>query len=250
MARIWFTAILLLLCGGVHCDEGPQAKLGDERIVMQTSMGEIELGFYVDAAPLTSKHMLECFKMGLFDSNHVFRVDKGFVAQVADAGNGRRAHMNPMQQRVAAKRVKGEFSKTIKHVRGVLSMGRWDDPDSATHSFSMMLGTMPHMDGVYAPFGEVTAGLSVLSNMETVETTKSGIFVMPKNRIEILSTYIYSATATPSPKPSLVISQTFHPRPSSNDSPIGMSYLFFGVVIGFALGFLLQKRAHVKERSV
>ena len=240
-----------LSCGEEEVHQ-PQAKFGDERVVMQTTMGEIELAFYVETAPITSKHMLYCFRMGLFDSNHVFRVDKGFVAQIADAGNGRRARMNPVQQRVAAKMIKGEFPKEIKHVRGVLSMGRWDDPNSATHSFSMMLGTMPHMDGVYAPFGEVTKGLPVLTNMETVETTKNGIFVMPKERIEILSTYIYSVSpSTPSPSPTSVSTQPSQiSKPQGHETRISFSVLLFGVVVGCTLGLLLQKKEAVKDRSV
>ncbi|MQL88651.1 hypothetical protein Taro_021216 [Colocasia esculenta] len=55
--------------------------------------------------------------------NHVFRVDKGFVAQVADVVGGRSAPMNEEQRTEAEKTVVGEFSN-VKHVRGVLSMGR------------------------------------------------------------------------------------------------------------------------------
>lgn len=69
-------------------------------------------------------------------------------------------------------------------------MARWSDPDSATSSFSVMLGTAPHLDGEYAVFGEMVEGEETLRKIEAVETTKSGIFVMPKERIEILSTYV------------------------------------------------------------
>eukprot|EP00754_Rhynchopus_humris_P042695 Rhum_TRINITY_DN2689_c0_g2::Rhum_TRINITY_DN2689_c0_g2_i1::g.7960::m.7960 len=173
---------------------GQPTKLGDECIVMHTEMGNITLGFYVDAAPATSAHMLRCFREGLFDTNNVFRVDKGFVAQVADAYNGRREKMTANQDALASKKVKGEFSKELKHKRGVLSMGRWDDPNSATHSFSMLLGDAPHLDNVYAIFGEVLSGHEVLTQMEKVETKTEGIFVMPKKRIEVVSTEIYSRT--------------------------------------------------------
>lgn len=69
-------------------------------------------------------------------------------------------------------------------------MARWSDPDSATSSFSVLLGTAPHLDGKYAVFGEMVEGEETLRKIEAVETTKSGIFVMPKERIEILSTYV------------------------------------------------------------
>ena len=172
------------------------AVLGDERVVMNiTDFGQIEMGFYPEATPYTAAHMLNCFKMGLFDSNNVFRVDKGFVAQVADALGGRRLPMNETQQALAKQNVKGEFPKmTAKHVRGALSMGKWEAPDSGTHSFSMFLGTHPGLDQKYAIFGKVTKGFEVLDKLETVETKKEGIFVMPKQRIEIFNTWIYKVS--------------------------------------------------------
>lgn len=54
------------------------------------------------------------------------KVDKGFVAQVADVLGGRSAPMNELQRMEAGKTVVGEFSD-VKHVRGILSMGRWSD---------------------------------------------------------------------------------------------------------------------------
>ncbi|KAM0044199.1 putative peptidylprolyl isomerase [Helianthus debilis subsp. tardiflorus] len=57
-------------------------------------------------------------------------MDKGFVAQVADVAGGRTAPLNEEQRKEAEKTIKGEFSD-VKHVRGILSMGRYSDPDSA-----------------------------------------------------------------------------------------------------------------------
>ena len=70
-------------------------------------------------------------------------------------------------------------------------MGRFDDPNSATSSFSMLLGRAKHLDGTYAVFGEVVAGDAVLQALEALPTRREGIFVMPTERIEIRSTYIY-----------------------------------------------------------
>lgn len=83
----------------------------------------------------------------------------------------------------------------MKHVRGILSMGRYDDPNSATSSFSILLGPAPHLDHTYAVFGTMVSGDEVLRAMEEVETKREGIFVMPKERIAILSSYVYSVAA-------------------------------------------------------
>ena len=88
--------------------------------------------------------------------------------------------------RWAQKNVPAEFTP-IRHKRGILSMGRMDDPNSGGSSFSMLLGRAPHLDQQYTVFGEVLAGDDVLAKLEGVETHKQGIFVMPKERITITS---------------------------------------------------------------
>ncbi|GAU32409.1 hypothetical protein TSUD_220990 [Trifolium subterraneum] len=148
---------------------------------MQTNYGDIEFGFYPTVAPKTVDHIFKLVRLGGYNTNHFFRVDKGFVAQVADVANGRSAPMNEEQRREAEKTVVGEFSD-VKHVRGILSMGRYDDPDSGSSSFSMLLGNSPHLDGKYAIFGKVTKGDDTLAKLEQLPTRKEGIFVMVKAR--------------------------------------------------------------------
>jgi cyclophilin family peptidyl-prolyl cis-trans isomerase len=130
---------------------------------------------------------------GLYNSNHIFRVDKGFVAQVADVENGRLfKNMNERQAELARQRVPLEVQPELKHDRaGLLSLARHDDPNSGGSSFSLMLGAAPHLDMNYAIFGEVVSPLDPLRDMEQVETVTEGIFVMPKDRITIHSSYLY-----------------------------------------------------------
>ena len=174
-------AFLTLGVVGVSAQE-----LLEERVVLQTSMGNIELAFFSDVAPITARHILENFKRGNYDTNHFFRVDRGFVAQVAAVDGGRAAPMDPYQLEVARKTVPGEFQMDVKHTRGILSMGRYDDPDSGTSSFSILLGDAPHLDGQYTVFGKIISGDETLRAMETAPTRREGIFVMPKERIEIV----------------------------------------------------------------
>lgn len=166
-------------------------RLRDERIVLQTTLGDVTLALYDDSvAPLTAAHVLALFDAGAYATNHFFRVDKGFVAQIADCAGGRRATMNAEQRALATATVKGEFSTTLRHARGTLSMARWDDVDSAMSSFSIMLGDAAHLDGKYAIFGEMVDGEETLRRMEAVETKKEGMFVMPVERIEVEATYV------------------------------------------------------------
>lgn len=125
-------------------------------------------------------------------------------------------------QEEAEKTVPLEVQQHIKHnKRGSLSMGRLEDPNSGGSSFSILLDSAPHLDMRYTIFGycklrwqclfdcfacrcrvfdkhcalccrEVTAGFDTLTNFETADTVKEGIFVMPKERITITSTYVFS----------------------------------------------------------
>lgn len=174
-----------------------QPKLSDQRMVFQTEYGDLEMAVYPDIAPVTAPHIMELAALGGYNTVSFFRVDKGFVAQVADvAPHTRMVPMNTQQKAVADLRVPLEVTTAVKHdKRGILSMGRMEDPNSGTSSFSVLLGPAPHLDQQYTIFGEVTAGLEMLTKLEGVETFQEGIFVMPKERITILSSYVYSVSA-------------------------------------------------------
>eukprot|EP01025_Chloroclados_australasicus_P020046 TRINITY_DN21081_c0_g1_i1.p1 TRINITY_DN21081_c0_g1~~TRINITY_DN21081_c0_g1_i1.p1 ORF type:complete len:245 (-),score=19.74 TRINITY_DN21081_c0_g1_i1:445-1179(-) len=166
-------------------------KLSRERAVFQTSFGDIEMAFYPEVAPITTEHIINLIRMGCYNSNHFFRVDKGFVAQTQDVASGRLVPLSPVQRKQATKTVPLEVKSGVKHHAGTLSMARMSDPDSGGSSFSILLGDAPHLDMQYAVFGRVLRGMGALRKMEEVETTRSGIFVMPKERINIQSTYLY-----------------------------------------------------------
>ncbi|XP_047176233.1 peptidyl-prolyl cis-trans isomerase CYP23 isoform X2 [Vigna umbellata] len=186
--RFWIKGCTLLAL--ISAISALEPELGSTRVVFQTKYGDIEFGFYPTVAPKTVDHIFKLVRLGGYNTNHFFRVDKGFVAQVADVSNGRSAPMNEDQKRESDKTVVGEFSD-VKHVRGILSMGRYDDPDSGSSSFSILLGDAPHLDGKYAIFGKVTKGDETLTKLEQLPTRKEGIFVMPMERITILSSYYY-----------------------------------------------------------
>lgn len=163
-----------------------------ERLVFQTRFGDIHMAFFPSVAPITVQHIRRLGELGCYTSNHFFRIDKGFVAQTADILGGRTIRLNDVQQAEANKHVPLEVRKDVKHDRrGVLSMARSSDPNSGGSSFSILLGPAPHLDMEYTIFGIVTKGIETLSGMEELETIREGIFVMPKERVEILSTYMY-----------------------------------------------------------
>jgi cyclophilin family peptidyl-prolyl cis-trans isomerase len=192
------TAALALLLAALVATAAPPAaaaappRLSAARLVLQLEQGSLHLAFYDDVAPVSAAHILRLGELGAYNTNHFFRVDKGFVAQVADVGGGRAAPLDAAQRAEEDKRVPLEVVKGVQHDRrGLLSMARHDDPESGGSSFSVMLGPAPHLDMTYSIFGEVTEGLEVLEALEALPTRKEGIFVMPLQRIAILSTYVY-----------------------------------------------------------
>ncbi len=81
-------ALLLMALLAVAGSAAGEPELSDERLVLQTSLGDIELAFFPQVAPVTVAHMLELGRLGAFTTNHFFRVDRGFVAQARGCGCG------------------------------------------------------------------------------------------------------------------------------------------------------------------
>lgn len=118
--------------------------------------GTIELELYEDAAPITVAHFCELAQAGFYDGLTFHRVMEGFMIQGGAA---------PVTERI-----KGEFSKNgvdnpISHVRGVISMARGNDYDSASSQFFITVADSTFLDGNYAAFGRVTEGMDVVDRI-------------------------------------------------------------------------------------
>ena len=165
--------------------------LSDDFVALHLEgFGNVTLGFYPNAAPRTVAHLLKLFRLGCYNTNQVFRVDKGFVAQVSQVEAA--STLSPLSaecEAEGAKTLPAEFTP-LPHKRGVLSLARHDDPDSGTSSFFIVLGRAAHLDKQYAVFGEVVEGEDVLARLEEVEVAKEGIFVKPTERVTISSAEI------------------------------------------------------------
>ena len=117
-------------------------------VTLQTTLGPIRIEMEPDWAPNHVRNFLKLVSTGWYDGTAFHRLVKGFVpagwhAQYADWR--RRAPRRPL-----GARHQGRVPADIKHVRGIVSMARTDDPDSATTSFFLMLGDAPSLDGQYS----------------------------------------------------------------------------------------------------
>ena len=125
---------------------------------------------YPDIAPITVENFKKLADEKFYDGLTFHRIIKGFMIQGGDpegTGMGGPGYT-----------IKGEFASNgvqndLKHTRGVLSMARTMDPDSAGSQFFIMHQDAPHLDGEYAAFGKITEGLDVLDRIASVKTNWS-----------------------------------------------------------------------------
>ncbi len=154
-------------------------------IIIKTSAGTIKAELYPEIAPITVENFQNLISEGFYDGLTFHRVIEGFMIQGGDPlGNGTGG---------SDKKIKGEFSSNgvkndIKHERGVLSMARSTNKNSASSQFFIMHEDAPHLDGQYAAFGKVTEGMDVVDKIakETKVEDDNGT-VLAKNQPKIIS---------------------------------------------------------------
>jgi peptidyl-prolyl cis-trans isomerase B (cyclophilin B) len=136
-------------------------------IIEMENGAKIELELYPEAAPETCKNFEKLVREGFYDGLTFHRVIKGFMIQGGDPlGNGMGG---------SEKNIKGEFSANghnnpIKHERGVISMARAFNPNSASSQFFIMHEDAPHLDGQYAAFGKVISGMEAVDEIADIPT--------------------------------------------------------------------------------
>jgi peptidyl-prolyl cis-trans isomerase B (cyclophilin B) len=108
---------------------------------------------YADIAPNTVKNFVGLVESGFYDGTEFHRVIPGFMIQGGAGAAGREAAS------ITGEFTENGFRNDLAHDRGVLSMARTNDPDSASSQFFIMVAKSPHLDGKYAAFGKVIEGM-------------------------------------------------------------------------------------------
>ena len=154
---------LVLMCG---CAGGTSMTKNPKVTIEMDSGAKIVLELYPAKAPETVKNFVELVKKGFYDGLTFHRVISGFMIQGGDpqgtGGGG------------SGKTIKGEFTENgfaqndLKHVRGVISMARTNDPNSATSQFFLMHKDSSFLDGKYAAFGMITSGIEEVDRIANV----------------------------------------------------------------------------------
>ena len=153
-------------------------ELSAYRAVLETSAGPITIELMPEKAPMHVRQFLRLAQAGVYDGMAFHRVAPGFVIQTGALAS--RSTPLSEKQRKLVHAMAPEFNDT-KHVKGIVSMARGDDPASATTSFFICTAEAPALDGQYTAFGRVVDGMAAVEAIEAAPRDGE----TPKTRIEL-----------------------------------------------------------------
>ena len=133
-------------------------KMAGQCVTLETELGAIEIALMPEIAPESVRNFLNLSATGAYDTTTFSRTVKGFVIQGGNLSTSEK--WNAELARRMTRKLPDEPG-IVKHVRGIVSMARSDEPNSATTHFFILVGDGPHLDSKFAAFGTVTKGIEV-----------------------------------------------------------------------------------------
>jgi len=144
---------------GEPFDGATVEKMAGQCVTLETELGPIEISMMPENAPEATRNFLNLAATGAYDTTTFSRVLKGFVIQ------GGNLQTSEKWSEALAKRMGRRLPDEpglVKHVRGIVSMARTEEPNSATTHFFILVGPAPHLDSKFAAFGTVTKGMELV----------------------------------------------------------------------------------------
>ncbi|HLS90062.1 MAG TPA: peptidylprolyl isomerase [Limnochordia bacterium] len=146
------------------------------------SGNKIVIELYPDIAPNTVRNFIHLARSGFYDGTIFHRVVPGFVIQGGDPlGTGTGGPGYSIRGEFAA----NGFPNDLKHTRGVVSMARTQDPNSAGSQFFIMVADAPHLDGHYAAFGRVVEGMEEVDRIVAVPRDMRDRPLVPQRIVKV-----------------------------------------------------------------
>jgi cyclophilin family peptidyl-prolyl cis-trans isomerase len=170
----------------------------DKVAELHTTAGEIDIRFFPDVAPNHVKNFIDLAQKGFYDGTKFHRVIPGFMVQGGDP-NTKTGNTSSWGVGGSGKNVAAEFSP-ISHKRGIVSMARAQDPNSASSQFFIVVKDSTFLDRQYTVFGQVTKGMEVADKIVGAPRDASD---RPNNPTTITKVVIRDAKADekgPTPK--------------------------------------------------
>jgi peptidyl-prolyl cis-trans isomerase B (cyclophilin B) len=192
--------LMFLLVGAAAfaADEKKEEKSpmnsSNEVAVIKTSEGDMVVQFWTDAAPNTVENFKKLAHQGFYDGTIFHRIVKQFMIQGGDPNSKDPAKENSYGQGGPGYNIKAEFNDH-SHDRGVISMARSSDPDSAGSQFFICLAPVHRLDHQYTTFGKLIKGQDVLEKIGDIPVTRNstGEPSKPSKRVVIESIKIEPA---------------------------------------------------------
>jgi peptidyl-prolyl cis-trans isomerase B (cyclophilin B) len=152
------------------------ARYATAQATITTKFGTIVVKFFPDLAPMHVKNFISLAEAGFYNGTPFHRVIPGFMIQGGDptgSGAGGPGYTIP-----------AEFSLTKKHLPGILSMARTNDPNSAGSQFFIMVAPYPSLDGQYSIFGEVVKGMDTVNKIVSTPRDRND---KPLERVDMIN---------------------------------------------------------------
>ena len=184
----------VLAVASVNAEEQKPMNSANEVAVIKTSEGEMIAEFWPGVAPNTVENFEKLARSGFYDGTAFHRIVKGFMIQGGDPLTKDPAKESRYGTGDPGYKIKAEFNDR-SHERGVLSMARSSDPDSAGSQFFICLANVSRLDHQYTTFGKIIKGDDVLGKIGDTEvtTSDSGERSKPTKRVTVESIKIVPA---------------------------------------------------------
>src|SRR5437867_6747981 len=173
------TALVAAAFAAEEKKQNSSMNSSNEVAVIRTSEGDMVVQFWTDAAPNTIDNFKKLARAGFYNGTIFHRIVKGFMIQGGDPNSKDPAKEDRYGEGGPGYKIKAEFNDH-PHERGVISMAREPDPDSAGSQFFICLAPVPRLDHQYTTFGKLIKGDDVLGKIGDTPVSRNSMGEMSK----------------------------------------------------------------------
>ena len=188
-SKILFPIVLCLVVGvgfsgAALLSDAESAAANAPKALIKTKYGDMEIVFFPDKAPNHVRNFINLAKSGYYNGTIFHRVIPGFMIQGGDPNTKDPKRTETYGMGGPSEKLKAEFNDT-PHRRGIVSMARTNDPNSAGSQFFIVVKDSNFLDGQYTAFGEVVKGMEVADKIVSLPRNARDL---PTERVEITVT--------------------------------------------------------------
>lgn len=169
-------------------DKADVKTMAAKCVRLETEAGMIEVELFPESAPESVRNFLNLVSIGAFDTTTFSRVVPGFVIQGGNVWTREGRVSRELAGR--ARRTIPDEPNRILHERGILSMARSDEPNTATTNFFILVDKAAYLDGTFAAFGRVTQGMDIVDTINKAPVKEE----KPEKPVRVLKAAVQACT--------------------------------------------------------